>query len=149
MHSVASQFVLDMAVLGGSEAAALLGPKARLSVNVHSDLPFHVNGPSVRRLRAVPGVSSRGDGAKSHLEATGCNTDFPCHDDPSKTSILCELAKQHAEESDAEIIRHLSADPSLTVDALNSAGELRFPARTMVMYMETDGKPARQLQMER
>jgi len=148
-HSVASRIVLDMAALGGPEAAALLGPKARLFVNVHSDLPFHANGPSVRRLRAVAGVRSRGDGAKSHLEATGCNTDFPCHDDPSKTSILCELAQQHAEESDAEISRHLSTDPALTVDALNSAGELRFPARKMVMYMETDGKPARQLQMER
>ena len=148
MHSVAARIMLQISALGGPEAAALLGSKARLFVNVHSDLPFHANGPPVRRLRAVAGVASRGDGAKSHLEATGCNTDFPCHEDPSKTSVLRHLADQHAEETETEVNCHLSADPSITVDGLTSTGELRFPIRNMVMYMETDGKPARQLQMD-
>jgi len=148
MHSVAARIMLQISALGGPEAAALLGSKARLFVNVHNNLPFHANGQPVQRLRAVAGVASRGDGAKSHLEATGCNTDFPCHEDPSKTSVLRHLADQHAEETETEVNCHLSADPSITVDGLTSTGELRFPIRNMVMYMETDGKPARQLQMD-
>jgi hypothetical protein len=140
-HEWAIDIATTLSTLGGVQVSfKTIAGKLRIPANWST--PYSAGASPVVRLRtpahAIPEWSS-------HLEAQGSETSFACHVDPAKTATLEHLLERQAERAETEIRRHGGGAPH-TARALDADGDIKFPAAWMRLYLETDGKPARQIQ---
>ena len=141
-HRWACDVARTIALRGGinRKSAVLL---RNLTMPLHWATPYREGDPPVCRLCTTRRTEST---AMSHLEAEGAQTDFACHADPAKNEVLEYILNQQRECMEDDVRRHGGDGPD-GARALDEHGQILFPAAWMRLYLETDGKPARQVQV--
>ena len=132
MHEWAVRVGTLIAENGGLVRSTKSLTRLNMHVPVHWTTPYNASDGKVRQLCTTRGTRSA---CPSHFAAQGAQTDFTCHVDPAKTSVLADILDRQRACMEGEVSRHAGAEAG-AAKALDTDGQIKHPAAHMRMLLK-------------